>query len=86
MLKLPRSQAVRHYTLTVVCASSNLAEAAIYYVLLAQQVEHLTFNQRVTDSSSVQDTIYEFKKSYFKGFLLFFYLKLKKSIVKIVKI
>ena len=26
-LRLPRSQAVRHHTLTVTCASSNLAEA-----------------------------------------------------------
>ena len=28
-VRLPRSQAVRHHTLTVACASSNLAEAAI---------------------------------------------------------
>ena len=27
---LPRSQAVRHHTLTVACASSNLAEATIF--------------------------------------------------------
>ena len=60
-LVLPRSQAVRHHTLTVACASSNLAEAAIFkilYVPLAQLVEHLTFNQRVTDSNSVRDTIF----------------------------
>ncbi len=28
-MMLPRSQVVRHHTLTVVCASPNLAEAAI---------------------------------------------------------
>ena len=57
---LPRSQAVRHHTLTVACASSNLAEAAIfvnYYVSLAQSVEHLTFNQRVRRSNRLRDTI-----------------------------
>ena len=32
-LVLPRSQAVRHHTLTVACASSNLAEAAIFNIL-----------------------------------------------------
>ena len=30
---LPRSQAVRHHTLTVACASSNLAEAAILFYM-----------------------------------------------------
>ena len=29
---LPRGQAVRHHTLTVACASSNLAEAAIFNI------------------------------------------------------
>ena len=53
---LPRSQAVRHHTLTVACASSNLAEAAIYD-LLAQPVEHLTFNQGVMSSNLIQITI-----------------------------
>ena len=56
-LLLPRSQAVRHHTLTVACASSNLAEATILYVPLAQQVEHLTFNQRVPGSNPGQATI-----------------------------
>ena len=32
-LKLPRSQVVRHQTLTLTCASSNLAEAAIIYYM-----------------------------------------------------
>ncbi len=68
--RLPRSQAVRHHTLTVACASSNLAEAAIIYVPLAQQVEHLTFNQRVTDSSSVRDTMLYVRNQYD-----FFYFK-----------
>ena len=56
---LPRSQAVRHHTLTVACASSNLAEAAIFtiYVPLAQSVEHLTFNQRVWSSNLQRDTM-----------------------------
>ena len=53
---LPRSQAVRHETLTLARASSNLAEAAIYYVPLAQSVEHLTFNQRVWSSNLQRDT------------------------------
>ena len=56
-LLLPRSQAVRHETLTLACASSNLAEAAIY-VPLAQSVEHLTFNQRVWSSNLQRVTIY----------------------------
>ena len=54
--KLPRSQAVRHHTLTVACASSNLAEATIIIVPLAQSVEHLTFNQRVWSSNLQRDT------------------------------
>ena len=49
-LLLPRSQAVRHHTLTVAFASSNLAEATINDPL-AQSVEHLTFNQRVSGSN-----------------------------------
>ncbi len=56
-IKLPRSQAVRHHTLTVACASSNLAEATIIFVPLAQSVEHLTFNQRVWSSNLQRDTI-----------------------------
>ena len=53
---LPHSQVVRHQTLTLTCASSNLAEAAIYD-LLAQSVEHLTFNQGVMSSNLIQITI-----------------------------
>ena len=34
-----------------------------HYVPLAQLVEHLTFNQRVTDSNSVRDTILKFRNS-----------------------
>ena len=59
--RLPRSQAVRHHTLTVTFVSSNLAGATtlvFIFVPLAQSVEHLTFNQRVTDSNSVRDTIF----------------------------
>ena len=57
-LFLPRGQAVRHHTLTVACASSNLAEAAIYNIVpLAQQVEHFTFNEGVRGSSPLRDTI-----------------------------
>ena len=56
-LILPRSQAVRHHTLTVACASSNLAEATTFD-LLAQSVEHLTFNQRVSGSNPEQVTIF----------------------------
>ena len=48
---LPRSQAVRHQTLTLTCASSNLAKAANKIDPLAQSVEHLTFNQRVWSSN-----------------------------------
>ena len=54
---LPRSQAVRHHTLTVTFASSSLAEATIINVPLAQPVEHLTFNQRVMRSNRIRDTI-----------------------------
>ena len=55
-LRLPRSQVVRHQTLTLTCVSSNLTEAAIMYDLLAQSVEHLTFNQRVMSSNLIQVT------------------------------
>ena len=53
------SQAVRHQTLTLTCVSSNLTEAAKLnlYDLLAQSVEHLTFNQRVMSSNLIQVTI-----------------------------
>ena len=61
-LLLPRSQAVRHHTLTVAFASSNLAEATTYG-LLAQSVEHLTFNQRVPGSNPGQATILCYSKS-----------------------
>ena len=54
---LPRSQAVRHHTLTVTFASSSLAEATTINVPLAQPVEHLTFNQRVWSSNLQRDTI-----------------------------
>ena len=56
---LPRSQVVRHQTLTLTCVSSNLTEAAIFlrYDLLAQLVEHLTFNQRVMSSNLIQVTM-----------------------------
>ena len=58
-LLLPRSQVVRHQTLTLTCVSSNLTEAAInyFYDLLAQLVEHLTFNQRVMSSNLIQVTM-----------------------------
>ena len=45
--------------MTVACASSNLAEAAILFILfgsLAQSVEHLTFNQRVLGSNPKRAT------------------------------
>ena len=42
-------QAVRHHTLTVVFVGSNPAIPAIFG-LLAQSVEHLTFNQGVRGS------------------------------------
>ena len=55
---LPRSQVVRHQTLTLTCVSSNLTEAAILKIdLLAQLVEHLTFNQRVMSSNLIQVTM-----------------------------
>ena len=59
---LPRSQAVRHHTLTVTFASSSLAEATTIYVPLAQPVEHLTFNQRVMRSNRIRDTICKLKQ------------------------
>ena len=49
---------VRHQTLTLTCVSSNLTEAAIIVDLLAQSVEHLTFNQRVMSSNLMRVTIY----------------------------
>ena len=56
-MKLPHSQVVRHQTLTLTCASSNLAEAAIFkFASLAQSVEHLTFNQRVWSSNLQRGT------------------------------
>ena len=59
---LPRSQVVRHQTLTLTRVSSNLTEAAKLnlYDLLAQSVEHLTFNQRVWSSNLQRDTILEY--------------------------
>ena len=67
-LILPRSQAVRHHTLTVACASSNLAEATTFD-LLAQSVEHLTFNQRVSGSNPERVTTLDYQPFIFeKGF------------------
>ena len=57
VMLMPRSQAVRHHTLTVTFASSSLAEATTINVPLAQPVEHLTFNQRVMRSNRIRDTI-----------------------------
>ena len=58
LIILPRSQAVRHQTLTLTCVSSNLTEAAILKIdLLAQLVEHLTFNKRVMSSNLIQVTM-----------------------------
>ena len=44
-------QAVRHSTLTAADVGSNPTSPAKYYGLLAQAVEHLTFNQGVAGSS-----------------------------------
>ena len=67
-LLLPRSQAVRHHTLTVAFASSNLAEATIDDPL-AQSVEHLTFNQRVSGSNPERVTTLDYQPFIFeKGF------------------
>ena len=57
---MPRSQAVRHHTLTVALVSSNLAGATKFIIAsLAQSVEHLTFNQRVWSSNLQRGTIYK---------------------------
>ena len=44
-------QAVRHSTLTAAFAGSNPASPVLYYGILAQLVEHLTFNQVVRGSN-----------------------------------
>ena len=55
--KLPRSQAVRHHTLTVAFRKFESCRGNHYYASLAQSVEHLTFNQRVMRSNRIRDTI-----------------------------
>jgi hypothetical protein len=44
-------QAVRHSTLTAAFAGSNPASPVLFYGVLAQSVEHLTFNQVVRGSN-----------------------------------
>ena len=75
---VPRSQVVRHQTLTLTFDGSNPSGATKKsYVLLAQLVEHLTFNQRVMRSSRIQDTIDNKERSSFYKITTFHWLKWK---------
>ena len=54
---LPRSQVARHQTLTLTFRwFESIRGSHFNCVLLAQSVEHLTFNQRVWSSNLQQDT------------------------------
>ena len=75
---LPRSQVARHQTLTLTFRwFESIRGSHFNYVLLAQSVEHLTFNQRVWSSNLQQDTI---RKNNFLDLGNFFMVILKNSI------
>ena len=62
--------------------SSRGSHFILLYVSLAQQVEHLTFNQRVMRSNRIRDNIVNFRNLYIKGF---FYLLGIMSVIELYK-
>ena len=57
-LILPHGQAVRHWTLTPTCVSSNLTGAAIFlFAEIAQLVEQLPRKEQVVGSNPIFSTI-----------------------------
>ena len=71
---LPRSQVVRHQTLTLTFRKFEPCRGSHIIDPLAQSVEHLTFNQRVESSNLSRVTICLYNLNIvFKFFYVFFY-------------